>query len=436
MGKMNKRALVVLGFILTTSTATAQLFQARFVTSGFAWQRQDTVGQSSNHFYGHQTIQFTLAGKNLSLHSYIQGFNDLAGPVKYDPQFRLYTFYVKASNLAEIVDVSVGRQTVFAGVGVGSMDGGMATIKLWESNIRVTGYYGILPPPMQKVELIGDKKNNFMTGGQVVVHPIDEARISVSYMRRNILPESYSAIRRDSLFNPYRIEIRPSASTEEFLSSDIDLDYDGMVSVYSRYDYDMKFEKTSRVQLFTRVKVMDQLGVTGEYIYREPRLSYNSIFSVFAYNTLNEYEIGLEYAFTKPWTLIGQVFGKYGSVSYGDDETSQRITIGVSGQYGALSLTRNLGYAGELSGASLSAGYPLFERTLTPTLLFSFAQYKLSEKADLESALSIALGAVYRPWTSLSFDTQLQWIQNKIYQNDMRLLLRASYVLSQQLNLF
>lgn len=433
---MNKYFYALVGFLFLISPATAQLFHARLVTSGFAWQRQDTVGQSSNHFYGHQTIQFSLAGKHLSLHGYVQGFNDLAGPVKYDPQFRLYNFYLKASNLADMVDVSVGRQTVFAGVGVGSMDGGLATVKLWDARLRLTGYYGILPPPKQKVEMIGDKKNNFMTGGQIVVNPIDEAKVSVSYLRRNMLPEAYSAIRRDSLFNPYRIEIRPSASAEEYLSGDVDLEYGGMISGYARYDYDMKFEKTSRLQLFTRIKVMEQFGVTGEYIYREPRLSYNSIFSVFAYNTLNEYEVGLEYAFTKPWTMIGQVFAKYGSVSYGDDETSQRLTLGASGQYGALSLTRNLGYAGELSGASLSAGYPLFERTLTPTLLLSYAQYKLSENAELENALSVAVGAVYRPWSTLSLDAQLQWIQNKIYQNDVRLFLRASYVLSQQLNLF
>jgi len=436
---MRKSALLVVALLFASSTLIAQLFHARFVTSGFAWQRQDTVGQSSNHFYGHQTIQFSLSGKHLALHTYVQGFNDLAGPVKYEPQFRLYNFYLKASNLADMVDLTLGRQTVFAGVGVGSMDGGLVSVRLWESKIRLLGYYGLLPPPQQKVELIGDKKNNFMTGGQIVVHPLDAARFSLSYLRRNILPEAYSAIRRDSLFNPYRIEIRPSASMEEYLSGDLDIEYAG-ISGYARYDYDMKFEKTARLQVFTRVKLLEQLGVTGEYIYREPRLSYNTIFSVFAYNTLNEYEVGLEYAFSKPRSTIGRVFGqvfvKYGAVSYGDDETTQRITLGASGQYGSLSLTHNLGYAGELSGASMSAGYPLFERTLTPTLLLGYARYKLSENSPLENALSVALGAVYRPWPALSLDTQLQWIQNKIYQNDVRLLLRASYVLSQQLNLF
>ncbi len=63
---MKKSIVVVLSLILASLTAVAQFLQARFVASGYAWQRQDTVGQSSNHFYGHQTIQFSLAGKNLS----------------------------------------------------------------------------------------------------------------------------------------------------------------------------------------------------------------------------------------------------------------------------------------------------------------------------------------------------------------------------------
>jgi hypothetical protein len=71
-----------------------------------------------------------------------------------------------------------------------------------------------------------------------------------------------------------------------------------------------------------------------------------------------------------------------------------------------------------------------------PSLLVSYAQYKLSEHAPLENVLSIAPGVVYRPFTTLSVDAQVQWIHNKIYSNDVRLFLRASYVLSHQLDMF
>ncbi len=426
-----KKFLIVIPLFIASTPLFSQLFQARFVTSALAWARQDTVGTSTAHLFGTQTLQFSLAGKNLSLHTYLQGFNDFGGELKNDPQYRLYNLYLKASNLFDMVDVSVGRQTVFAGVGVGGMDGGLVSVKAFDSKLRVNGYYGLLPAPQQKAELIGDKKNNFMTGGQVIVSPLDFAQLSVSYARKNVRQDTYNAIRRDSLFNPVTIEIKPSASEEEYLSGDLNLEYGEMASGYFRYDYDMNFEKTSRAQFFSRVKILDDLGITGEYLYREPRLSYNSIFSVFAYNTLSEYELGFEYVFEKPW----QVFGKFGYVSYGD-ESSNRMTVGINGSYGSVSVTQNLGYGGELSAASLTCSYPMFERVLTPTILVSFAQYKLSENGSLDNALAIALGAVYRPLAMLSLDTQVQWIQNKIYKNDVRLFLRFSYALSERLDIF
>jgi hypothetical protein len=60
----------------------------------------------------------------------------------------------------------------------------------------------------------------------------------------------------------------------------------------------------------------------------------------------------------------------------------------------------------------------------------------LSSDAPAANALSAAVGAVYRPIPVLSLDAQVQWIQNKVYGNDMRLFLRGSYYLSQRLNIF
>lgn len=418
--------------LLFSATTVAQRFQARLVSSAYAWERQDSVGTSSQHLFGYQTVQLSLAGEDLSFHTYVQGFNDFTGPVKNDPLVRLYNFSFKWSNIANIGELTFGREVVFAGVGNGIIDGGIVGAKFFDSRLRVKGYYGLLPAPRMKAEFIGDRKNNFMTGGQIVGSPVEFAQVSLSYTKKNIKPDAYVATRRDSLFNPYTIEIKPTAEAEEYLSGDASIDYADFVSGYARYDYDVLLEKMSRLQLFTRVKVFEPLSVTGEYIQREPRLSYNSIFSVFAYNTLKEYEVGAEY--TLPWNV--QVFGKYGSVSYGDGETSEHITLGANSKHASLSLSRNIGYAGELSAASVTVGYPLCDNKVTPTFMLGYARYKLSENATLDNALSMALGTVYRPIQALSFDTQLQWVQNKIYNKDVRLFVRVSYFFSHQLGIF
>ncbi|HWP83180.1 MAG TPA: hypothetical protein VNN76_11060 [Bacteroidota bacterium] len=427
--------IALLGLVLLPSTVIAQVIQARFVTSGYAWERQDTIGRASQNFYAHQSLQFSLAKDQFSFHAYGQGFQNFGSRDYTDPSYRLYSVSFKASSLFEMVDLAIGRQTIFAGVGVGTIDGGMAGLRLWDSRIRFVGYYGILPPPQYKFEVTKDRENNRMMGGQLILSPIDEVRFSGSYMQRKIQPQSYTAIRRDSLFQPFPIEIRPNATAEEYLSGDLEFDDGELISATLRYDYDLLWEKTSRIQAFVRGNVYDRISVTGEYFYREPRLSYNSIFSVFTYNTINEYEAGVEYAFVKTSTLVRQVFGKFGYVSYGD-ENSNRITVGVSGSYGSLSFSHNIGYAGKLSGAFLSAGYPMFEGLVTPTVLFSFAQYKLSDQAPSTSALSGAIGAVCRPWSTLAVDAQVQWIRNTIYASDTRLFIRASYSVFENLNLF
>jgi len=218
--------------LLSVSVLFAQRFQVRLVSSAYAWERQDTVGQSSQHLFGYQTVQVSVAGKNLSFHTYVQAFNDFAGPVKNDPLVRLYNMYFKWTNIADIADLTLGRQAVFAGAGSGTLDGGTAAVRLFDSRLKVLGYFGLLPAPRQKAELIGDKKNNFMTGGQLVVAPLDFAQLSVSYMNKHIKPETYIGLRRDSLFNPYPIEIKPSATAEEYVSGDVSVDYHDWVSGY------------------------------------------------------------------------------------------------------------------------------------------------------------------------------------------------------------
>ena len=429
--KPMRKLFLALLLVLPAGHVFSQLIQARFVSSAYGWKQQDTVGQSTNHLFGYQTIQVNATQNDFSLHAYWQGYNDFAGPLQGKGQYRLYNLYAHANNLFDMLDLSLGRQAVFAGVGSGTIDGGLAALKFFDSQMKIVGYYGSLPPPLQKAELISDATNNFMAGAQLVAMPAEYAQVSFSYMKRAIQPDVYTATRRDSLFNPYLVEIRPSAREEKYISGDVNVDYEDWITLYGRYDYDMLFKKGSRTNIFTRIKPDPSLGITAEYLRRDPRISFNSIFSAFTYNTLNEYQFGLEYALDEDW----QVFGKYGKVDY-DDENVTSLTFGANGRIVSASVSRNVGYPGNLTAASVNLGYPMMDNTFTPTIMISYAQYKLSENSTLDGALSTALGAVYRPMPELSIDAQLQMIQNKIYKNDTRLFVRLSYVFIQRLDLF
>ncbi|MBF8247460.1 MAG: hypothetical protein HW374_260 [Bacteroidetes bacterium] len=426
-----RKHLFVLSVLLTTQHASSQLIQARFVSSAYGWKQQDTVGKSSNHLFGYQTIQFSATKEQFSLHTYWQGFNEFAGDLQNRGQYRLYNLYLRGTNLFNLADITVGRQPVFAGVGAGTIDGALAAVKLLDSQVKISGYYGSLPPPSQEASLIGNAKNNSMAGAQVFAMPAEYAQLSLSYMKRTIQPDVYTATRRDSLFNPSLIEIRPSAREEKYLSGDFNLEYEDFASLYGRYDYDMLLEKRSRIQLFTRVKATGGLGVTAEYLQRDPRISFNSIFTAFTYNSLKEYQLGIEYSLTEEHML----YLRYGSLSYSDEDV-KTITVGGNSRHVGASVSTSTGYPGDLTSVSLNAGYPMMDNSLTPTLILSYARYKLNEQAPLEGALSTGFGAVYRPLPELSLDAQFQWIQNKVYKSDTRLFLRVSYLFLERLDLF
>jgi len=80
----NRPYIFLLGALLCflNNEASAQFFQLRLVSSAYAWQRFDSVNQSTNHLFGYQTAQLSVAGENISFHTYLQGFNDFSGPVK------------------------------------------------------------------------------------------------------------------------------------------------------------------------------------------------------------------------------------------------------------------------------------------------------------------------------------------------------------------
>jgi len=426
-----KTRITLLLLIALPVSLSAQRLQGRFVTSAYAWETQGAPDSSASHVYGYQTLQLSFATEDIQLNTYLQGFNDFAGPYKNDFQFRMYNLFLKWRNIGGIGEINVGRQYISAGAGNGVVDGALGSVRLWDSKVRLVGFWGILAPVGMKAEIREDGDNNSLLGGQIVLSPVPEAQVSVAYAQKKMKAPSYLTTRPDSLFNPYPVEINPSAEEEQILSGELRVDSPNLLSGYFRYDYDINTETTSRFHLFARGRIVDDLWVTGEYLQREPRIAFNSFFSVFAYSEIRDYEFGLEYAVASDW----RVFGKYGAVSYGEED-QWRVTVGGSWKYFNASISHNTGDDGKISAVSLNAGYPLWNRMLTPTVAVSYASYKLSQYDDLDNALSIAPGVVYRPLAWLSLDTQVQWIKNSIYKNDLRFMVRASYFFSERLDIF
>jgi hypothetical protein len=264
----------------------------------------------------------------------------------------------------------------------------------------------------------------------VVTTALPDARVGLSYMKRYEERDPYWALRaRDTSFSPYSVYIANDEAAEEYLSGDVSYSYNDVATLYGRYDHDLLNGRSSRVQGGARVHLNDDLALTGDYIYRVPRIAYNSIFSAFLANSINEIEGGLDYRVSR----LVNVFGKLASVTY-SDESSLRWSLGVNSGFGSFAYSGSNGYAGELQSFSVQGSYPLMERMLIGTAGLSYASYRLSADDARNSAFSVLLGAILRPTNKVSVDLQGQWLTNKIMNSDMRFQVRFMYWFAQQLS--
>lgn len=423
--------LIPLLVSLSASAVVAQRINGRLITSMYAWQRDDAIGAQTTYVLGYQTFQFDIYQNAISLHAYLQGFNDFGSLISGGPELRMYNLYLKASNLGNVLDLSLGRQAVYAGVGSGTIDGLLSRIQVAEGKAVLVGYAGAVPPPYQKFAVVENVDKNFMVGGQFIVSPFEGSRLGVSYMNRRIGQPSYFAIRRDSVNNALSTFISPEPYSDQFVGVDASYRGSARFSLYGRYDYDLNYDWISRGQVFGRVSITDRIALTGEYIYRSPRLPFHSFFSLFPRNSVTEVEGGVEYNLTALW----RAFGRLAYVKYISDN-NRRYTAGLAGEYGSVSYSGNVGYAGKLNSVSAQFYYPLLNRAVVPTLGLSYAEYRLSWSNDIAHTRAAVLSSTVRPWPTFSFDLEFQWLNNRIVQSDVRFLVRMNYWFTEQLNLF
>ena len=421
---------LLFALLVLPAAATGQLLNARFISSVYVWEKYDTVDVSETFGRGYQSVLLDLSQDRFSIHTHLQGAINLQSQLDETPDFRAWYLYGRVRDIVGVVDVSFGRLPYFVGVGGGTLDGLFTTTRLAGGEVRLTLYGGAPASPTLALDDWHPLKNNYVVGGQIVNTSLTPLRLGLSYMNRRREVPSYTGIRPDSLFNPITVDVAPGAEREHYAGLDASTRF-GIVRLYGRVDYDIENSKGQRAQAGVRFDPDERWVLSGEYIYRSPRIPWGSYFAIFPASSIHEAEAGVDYRFTSALNA----FVRGALVQYDGDE-SFRYTVGVGHQYVSATLRGNTGYAGELTSLSLAGAYPLLDRMLIPNASVSFVSYRLSDAAPQEDALAVSLGATLRPIQAASLDVQAQWLRNRVFDNDMRLFAKLNIWLTEQLNLF
>jgi hypothetical protein len=431
--KPSTRFAALLLLSVLPAFAAAQLVTGRFSTALYSWEKFDSTDGSTTYLRAFQNVQLNIAQGDVSLHTYLQGALNTNTPFGGSGYLRVFNLYLRWARIFKALDLSVGRQTIFGGVGNGTIDGAQGTLRLFREKVSLSLYGGGLVRPELTWPNWSDYKYDYLFGGRLLVRPVSSLQVGLSYMNRHEQRDPYWTVRaRDTMFTAVPYYVTSYTDAAQIASADVSYLWGTRLSLYGRFDYDMHQEQTSRAELNARVGVTDRFAVLGTYIHRVPRIDFNSIFWVFPVMSVDELEGGVEYAFTP--ALRG--FARIADVAYTDDR-SHRWTIGLNALYGSISYAGSDGYAGQLQSLNLQAVYPIAENTVIPSAAFSVTSYRLSaEEEDRDLALSLALGGTVRTSKSFSFDVQWQLMHNKIYATDSRIFVKLNYWFAERLPFF
>ncbi len=418
--------LGIFAVLFLFGNASAQSLSGRFITTFYSYQQYDTTNTSKMSLRGFEAMQLNFGTGDYQLHTYLLATNDFVTKQPNDPLLRAGNLYLEARNIADAVNLKIGRQPVFQRVGISSFDGLSADANLLDNKISVVAFGGVLPPDDETIKVNSDAKDNMVSGAQVSYSPFESLRIGGAYVDKTFKPESYYALRRDSANAPSDVQqvlVDPSSVASQFVSGDV-FYYEQNFSGYLRLDYDLNFEEWNRTEVSFRYSPLTPLSADIGYFHRDSRLPFNSIFSVFDHSGTDEYDFGLNYSLAKSISAYGSV----NKIYYSGDNSTQ-FTIGANVYLFSLNYSHSDGFAGNLNGVSAQLIYPLMDRKLMLIGSVAVTGYKILQADSLPTShlYSGSLGLTYRPMNLLSISLQGQYYQDPVYKNDFRGYLQVSY---------
>ncbi len=439
---MKPKLLLLVAALLLTGSLYAQSVNFRFNNYFYGWQRIDSLSNQSSakttHLRGYQNYLLEVNGGGWSFNTLAQTEEDVIKKVGRGFAYRFYNLYVKGSNLFGVLDVKLGRQNIFAGTGKGTLDGLNLKVKAGKNKeYQFSVYGGALAPYSYEIGKYPEIKDNYHFGAMFSYYGVKDLMASLSYSNKKRTPESYKTFRADSLYNLVERTITFDGPADQLAG--IDLNYTYMKhNFYAKAYFDLDKEKIYRAEANLRIQLNNELRGFVEYIYREPRYSYNSIFWVFSYTKNQEITGGLDYTLKNGINIYSRagvvLYEKNTDQTFVTKNNSLKIQAGFTHPNYGLNFTRYMGYSGESDGVSAYAQREIMKDKLSGSLSVNYSSYKLGDYVvDKVNALSGQLGITYRPMPQFSVDIQGQYLINRIYKSDARLLVGFSYWLFKKL---
>ncbi|NOZ56645.1 MAG: hypothetical protein GXO73_07645 [Calditrichaeota bacterium] len=410
----------VFGLAGTTRHARAQSVRARLNTAVYTWQSVPGATGSATHVRAYQVVNLTvgrIVTPRLSFHAYTAVMSDLSGKILDDPRAWLYNAYFRLALRG--AEIRLGRQRVFAGVGFGTIDG-LRVIARAFKRVEVD-VFGGPRMPLDNGFGISDAGDNAMWGGRLRTIGWRNTRVALSFVEKHRV--RHASLDPSEFLVDYQLLKAVNSLEQRRVGLDIWQGFGRKTSLGARLDYDLLMSRIQRAEVNARAGVGSfQFGL--DYIFRNPLVDANSIFSVFAQESNWEVAGRVLYFFT-PST---GVFVRVAHVGL-EGISTNRVTFGFRSKGGYLGLSSNSGYGGDRWGVVGDYRWRLSKR-LWLNLGSNYGIYRYyGLDGDWEHTLAAYFGATTWLRRGLRLDAELQGLQNRHVDSDLRFLVRLSTTL-------
>ncbi len=405
---MKKRNVLMVCLVLLGSSV---LFSQTVKTNGYirnsvySYATQKTEGSTATetHTRLYQTINVNVSSGQLSaiqLHFAGRALTDLAETDLSDlKRFKAYRFSVSGKGLFHnFLDFELGRQFLYPGLILGSLDGLNLTVKPWK-NISWQIYGGMESHLLRAFKMYQPSEATVF-GSRIKLNHLLNTNWHLVYLQKMYHSQTQWQIVGLNVAN-YSLP---------------------HLTVLLQSHYDLVNNRMHRLYLSARYQVNRKLFLSGYVKEQYPQVYNTSYFEIFEVEQYLLAGFNAAYQLNNRFNLTAMVQGVQLEEGYGN-----RFIVTLGDANGSLGLIYESGDLGNQLGLLIDYRYEILKNLLA-TVSVDFSRYRFEKRFDYDSQIANALGLSYRFSKHWNARLEYQWLRNTDFKYDQRVLNHINFI--------